>query len=126
MLHAVTVHGTFHEGDEMKQVEMVSSLRDVMTVSRVFGQPYERDGVTVIPAADVRGGAGGGTGKKNGTGEEGEGGGFGLIARPAGAYVISNGKVRWQPAVDVNRIVTIAVLGWVTVAWVLARGLRRR
>ncbi len=115
----------------MRQVEMLSSLRDVMTVSRVFGQPYERDGVTVIPAAAVRGGAGGGTGKKatgrgDDAGEEGEGGGFGVIARPAGAYVISGGKVTWQPAVDVSQIVTVAVLGWVTVAWLLARGLRRR
>ena len=110
----------------MRQLEMLSSLRDVMTVSRVFGQPYERDGVTVIPAASVRGGAGGGTGKKDDTGEEGEGGGFGLIARPAGAYVISGGKVSWQPAVDVNQLVTVAVLGCVTVAWLLTRGRPRR
>lgn len=30
--------------------------------------------------------------------------GFGVIARPAGAYVIRGDQVRWQPAVDVNRI----------------------
>ncbi len=110
----------------MRWTEVVSSLRDAMTVSRVFGQPYERDGVTVIPAAAIRSGAGGGSGNKGESGEEGEGGGFGMIARPAGAYVIKDGSVSWQPAVDVNRIVTVAVLGWVTVAWLLARGLRRR
>ncbi|MET0764639.1 MAG: spore germination protein GerW family protein [Blastococcus sp.] len=110
----------------MRLAELVTTLRDTMTVSQVYGEPYERDGVTVIPAAAVRGGAGGGTGRKNETGEEGEGGGFGLIARPAGAYVIKDGTVTWQPAVDVNRIVTVAVLGWVTAAWLLARGRRRR
>ena len=110
----------------MRLTEMGSSLRDAMTVSRVFGQPYERDGVTVIPAAAIRGGAGGGAGTKAEAGEEGEGGGFGVTARPAGAYVIKDGAVSWQPAVDVNRIVTVAVLGWVAVAWLLARSLRRR
>jgi uncharacterized spore protein YtfJ len=110
----------------MRTAEMVSSLRDAMTVSRVFGEPYERNGVTVIPAAAFRGGAGGGTGKKGETGEEGEGGGFGLMLRPAGAYVLKDGVVSWQPAVDVNRIVTVTVLGWITVAWLLARARRRR
>ena len=33
------------------------------------------------------------------------GGGFGLSATPAGAYVIRGGAVEWQPAIDVNRIV---------------------
>jgi hypothetical protein len=33
---------------------------------------------------------------------------------------------RVQPAVDVNRIVGVAVAGWVAFAWLLSRGLRRR
>ena len=110
----------------MRTTELVTTLRDGLTVSRVFGQPYERDGVTVIPAATIRGGAGGGNGKKADTSEEGEGGGMGLVARPAGAYVVKDGAVSWQPAVDVNRIVTTAVVGWVTVAWLVARSVRRR
>jgi hypothetical protein len=44
----------------------------------------------------------------------------------AGAHVVKDGTVSWQPAVNVNRIVTIAVPGWVVVAWVLAGGPRRR
>jgi uncharacterized spore protein YtfJ len=114
---------------------LAASLRDALTASRVFGEPYERDGVTVIPAVSVRGGLGGGSGRKGGQAgrddaqdevEEGEGGGLGLIARPAGAYVIRDGEVSWQPAVDVNRIVLTAVLGWVTVAWLISRAVRRR
>ena len=38
----------------MRLDELVTSLRDAVTDSRVFGQPYEHDGVTVIPAAIVR------------------------------------------------------------------------
>ncbi|MGH8929951.1 MAG: GerW family sporulation protein [Egibacteraceae bacterium] len=79
---------------------MTTSARDAMTVRRVFGDPYERGGVTVIPVATVLGGAGGGKAQP-----EQEGGGFGLIAKPAGVYVVHGDQVRWQPAVDVNRIV---------------------
>jgi hypothetical protein len=82
--------------------------------------------VTVIPAAAVRGGAGGGNGRKAETSEEGEGGGMGLVARPAGAYVIKDGAVSWQPAVDVNRIVTVGVAGCVAAVWLIARSVRRR
>ncbi|HEV8681431.1 MAG TPA: spore germination protein GerW family protein [Actinomycetota bacterium] len=89
----------------MEVQEIVDVARDALTVKRVFGDPYEKNGVTVIPAASVRGGAGGGSGEgPEGTGRGG-GGGFGLTARPAGAYVIRGDQVTWQPAVDVNRIV---------------------
>ena len=81
--------------------------RDAITVKRVFGDPYEKNGVTVIPAAKVMGGGGGGEGTGP-SGEEmtqGSGSGFGIAAKPAGAYVIRGDEVTWQPAVDVNRIV---------------------
>lgn len=81
-------------------LEVLERSRDALTVRRVFGDPIERDGVTVIPAASVRGGAGGG-GDTQGNG----GGGFGISATPAGAFVIKDGTVRWRPAVNVNRIV---------------------
>jgi uncharacterized spore protein YtfJ len=113
-------------GGEGPLPRLADALRDAMTVSRVFGQPYERDGVTVLPAATVRGGGGGGSGRNPATGEHGDGGGFGLIARPAGAYVIKDGDVSWQPAVDVNRIVALGIAGWVAVAWLVTTGTRRK
>jgi hypothetical protein len=71
-----------------------------------------------VPAAAVRGGGGGGSDERaNG------GGGFGLTARPVGAYVLRGGDARWLPAVDVNR----AILGAQLVLGILAlAALRRR
>jgi uncharacterized spore protein YtfJ len=94
--------------------QVIAQAREVITVKRVFGDPYEKDGVTVITAAKVQGGGGGGGGESPGGQGKGEGGGFGLSARPSGAYVIRDGDVTWQPAVDVNRLVAIA--GAVTIA----------
>jgi uncharacterized spore protein YtfJ len=89
--------------------EVVTEARDAITVKRVFGEPYEKNGVTVIPAARVGGAGGGGGGEGEGPGGEGSGkgsgSGFGLSGRPAGAYVIRGDEVRWQPAIDVNRII---------------------
>jgi uncharacterized spore protein YtfJ len=99
---------------------MLSMIGDSLTVRRVFGEPVERDGVTVIPAALVAAGGGGGGGHDT-DGQEGEGGGFGLAAYPAGAYVIKNGTVRWIPAVDLNRI----LIGLTFVAFRIARSRRR-
>ena len=81
-----------------------------MTVRQVFGEPIERDGLTIIPVAKVMGG-GGSSGE---TGSEGAaetartsntGGGFGFRATPAGTYVIKDGTVSWQPALDLNRVI---------------------
>ena len=85
--------------------EIIESAGDVMTVKRVFGDPYEKNGVTVLPAARIQGGAGGGGGEGPEGEGHGEGSGFGMTAKPAGAYVIKGESVRWQPAVDVNRII---------------------
>ena len=107
----------------------LASARDAITVGRVYGDPIERDGTLIIPAAAVRGGGGGGGGTgsgPDGTGEgEGQGVGFGMDARPVGAFVVRNGDVRWEPAIDRNR--QIATAGLVAVVGLLTlRSLLRR
>lgn len=82
--------------------DLLDKAQDAMRVSRVFGEPYEHDGATVIPVAAVRGGGGGGGGAQGG--QAGEGGGFGLIARPVGVYVLKDGETTWKPSWDVNKI----------------------
>jgi uncharacterized spore protein YtfJ len=110
----------------MNPQEILGAARDATTVRRVFGDPYERDGALVIPVARVRGGGGGGEGRA-GTEPMGSGwgGGFGVDARPVGVYVIRDGRVSWQPAVDVTRI---ALQGQIVaiVALLVARSIIRR
>jgi uncharacterized spore protein YtfJ len=94
--------------------EMFEGVRDALSVKRVFGEPIEAGGATIVPAAKVGGGGGGG-----GDSDHNGGGGFGINARPVGAYVIRDGAVTWRPAVDVNRVLALVfVLG-------LALALRR-
>ena len=86
--------------------EGLRGTRDALSVKRVFGDPYDLDGMSVIPVARVAGGAGGGGGE--GTRNEETGGGFGtgfgMQARPIGVYQVRDGEVVWKPAVDVNRL----------------------
>ncbi|MGD9958898.1 spore germination protein GerW family protein [Nocardioides sp.] len=98
--------------------QLMSTARESLTARRVYGEPVERDGLTLIPAASVAGGFGGGKGA-DASGQEGEGGGFGMSGRPAGAYLIRDNQVSWRPAVDVNRAVLVA--GVVVVAYLLMR-----
>jgi uncharacterized spore protein YtfJ len=89
-----------NEEQSMNVDEMLTGARDAVTVKRVYGDPIERDGILVVPAAKVSGGGGGGADAQNNGG-----GGFGIAAKPAGAWVIKGGEVEWQPALDINRIV---------------------
>jgi uncharacterized spore protein YtfJ len=108
---------------------LLEQARDTLTVRRVYGEPLERNGTTIIPAAIVRGGGGGGEGvnesSHNGPGH-GAGVGWGAEARPVGAYVIRGSEVTWQPAIDVTRIVLGGQLVVVVALLTLRTWLRRR
>ena len=86
----------------MNALEVLNQTKDAITVRRVYGEPYQQDGVTIIPAANVMGG--GGDTEGNG------GGGFGVVARPAGAWVIKDGEAQWRPALDLNRVIFMGQL----------------
>jgi uncharacterized spore protein YtfJ len=114
-------HGMSDRREQTLEVQdVIAQARDAITVKRVFGEPYEKDGVTVIPAARVRGGAGGGGGEDAEGKGRGSGGGFGITAHPVGAFMIRDGELSWRPAVDVNR----AILGGQVVAVVALLTLR--
>ncbi|WP_225730818.1 MULTISPECIES: sporulation protein [unclassified Nocardia] len=103
----------------MKNSEIRERARDAIAMGRVFGEPYESAGAVVIPAAIV-GGGGGGAGIPD---EGGEGLALAFGGRPVGAFVLRDGVVTWQPAVDVNTIVQ--TVGWVLSAGIVAFGLLR-
>lgn len=117
----------------MNVEEVLENAREAiraLQAKRVYGKPYERDGLIVIPAATVRGGLGGGGGSGEGPDGKGQGsgggGGFGLVARPAGAWVIKGDDVAWQPALDVNRVILGSQLVLFGALLVVARLVRRR
>ena len=100
--------------------QILAGAQDVLSARRVFGEPIQVNGTTIIPAATVRGGGGGGAKSEEG------GAGFGVYARPAGAYIIKkDGQVTWRPAVDVNRIILGGQLVAITALLILGPVLRR-
>lgn len=166
-----------HASSETPPVDpahITNAARETLTVRRVFGESYERDGTLVIPVATVWGGTGSGWGAGSGElsgkgaadwrrrkgaavaaapespdedggaepgsgnaggegGGEGSGGGggFGVRVVAKGVYVVDESGVRWQPALDLNRVILGGqALGAVVafsaaLAWGISR-LRRR
>jgi uncharacterized spore protein YtfJ len=115
----------------MNALQRLDAVKDVMTVQRVFGEPTQVDGITVVPVAVVRGGGGGGGGGGTSTSDdpeqgEGAGIGFGVNARPVGVFTVKDGAVAWQPAVDVTRIVLGSQLVALAAIFVIGRALRHR
>ena len=62
---------------------------------RLFGKPYAKNGVVVIPVAKIGPAGRRRLGLLPGPDP-------GLSGQPVGAYVIRGQRVRWKPAVDVN------------------------
>lgn len=98
---------------------MLKGARDAMTVSRVFGEPIERDGATIIPVAEIKGYAGGG-----GDTEQNGGGGFTVRARPVGVFVVRGDTVEWKPAYDLGKLLSALTL--ISVLVLVRRCKRRR
>lgn len=128
---------------------IVNAARDALTVQRVFGDAYERDGALIIPVATLWGTAGAGWGSGSGDLDtrrreepdagahspagSGEGfaggGGFGLRVKPLGVYVVDDRGTRWQPTLDLNKAIlggqVVAVVLAVVVGWTIGRRRRR-
>jgi uncharacterized spore protein YtfJ len=96
---------------------LMAKVGDSLSVRRAFGAPIDREGVTVIPVAVAIGGGGGGSGPD----EQGSGGGFGGVGRGIGVFTVTNGQVRFVPAVDAVALGTLALL----LARTLVRATRR-
>ena len=103
---------------------LLAGATDTMHVKRVFGEPIERDGALLIPAAVVLGGGGGGA-DDHPDRPGGSGGGFGAWARPLGVYVVRDGQVEFRPAIDVAALALAAALLVPRLLRALTRGRRR-
>lgn len=105
--------------------EMIARMQDAATVKRVYGDPYEKDGVNVIPVARVSARGGSGAARSG----EHSGGGFRVDAEPVGAYVIRDGEIEWQPVFDLSAVIRRGQLvGAVAlvVLWAVIKVLRSR
>jgi uncharacterized spore protein YtfJ len=111
-------------------LDKLGAVKDAMTVRRAFGESYQVAGVTMVPVATVRGGGGGGGGEGSAPGGEGTGTGaglgFGVMVRPFGVYIVKDGEVSWQPAIDVLRVVIGGQLLALTAILALRRRRKRR
>ena len=77
-------------------------------VSHIYGEPVERDGVTVIPVARAAYGFGGGSGTKES--EEGSGGGGGISLTPVGYIEIKQGVTKFRPVRDPQSLMKIVAI----------------
>ncbi len=79
----------------MNATDVVTKVRDAMTVRTAIGEPVVQD----------------------------TGGGFGMTSTPIGAFVIKDGDVSWRPAIDINKIVLgsqiVAVVALLTLRAIL-------
>lgn len=87
------------------------------SASTIYGEPVERDGVTVIPAAKAMYGFGGGSGSK--AGEEGTGGGGGVGIKPVGYIEIKDGNTKFRSIPDPERVIKIIAVSGVMAFFIL-------
>jgi len=84
----------------MDPQQVLTGAQEALSARRVFGEPIQAEGATVLPVAVIAGGGGGGA-RGNQEGAV----GYGLKARPAGVFVVKNGDAKWRPAVNINLII---------------------
>jgi len=101
---------------------IAEKLGAVAKAATVFGEPVERDGITVIPVAKARWGFGGGAGRRED--EDGAGGGGGVVVTPVGFIEIKNNAANFRPirTVSLSWIVTGSILG----LFLLREAMKRR
>lgn len=110
----------------VKPGEMLEQIRQLFTVERVYGEPIEVMGKTIIPVAQIAASGGGGGGEGEGPADppgraareireekeaaqgiqygSGMGFGFGGTARPVGFMVVDGDKTTWMPVVNPEKI----------------------
>lgn len=116
-------HPAFQPGRDVERLlqELVERLGQSGRARTIFGEPVERNGVTVIPVAKARWGFGGGFGRGSGQGQigGGGGGGGGIVVSPVGYIEIRPDHTRFRPIMDWGSLLppaisaaTVLVLGW--------------
>jgi len=103
----------------MKLPDLLDQVVGDLDAGRVFGEPLQIEGATVIPVARIRGGSAAGL-------AEGASGRGGFKATPVGVFVIRDGQATWTAAVDENRVALIGVLTGLAAAVIGTLAMLRR
>jgi uncharacterized spore protein YtfJ len=110
---------------------MAEKLGAVARAATVFGEPVERDGITVIPVAKARWGFGGGAGQRQaeragggGKQEDGAGGGGGVQVTPVGFIEVKNNEAKFRPIRTVS--LSWIIVGSICSLFLLRERLKRR
>jgi uncharacterized spore protein YtfJ len=110
---------------------LAAKLGSQASVSAVFGDPVDREGITIIPVARVGFGYGGGGGngrRHSEIAQSGGGGGGVSLAAPAGYIKIQDGNAQFTPIRDPLVAVVLPLAMFIAgfAAPRLVRGLLRR
>jgi uncharacterized spore protein YtfJ len=90
---------------------LAKKLGSAANSATIYGEPVERDGVTVIPVAKAAYGFGGGEGNgKEGKGA-GSGGGGGMVLTPVGYIEMKDGATRFRTIRDPQTVVKVVAIG---------------
>jgi uncharacterized spore protein YtfJ len=107
---------------------MAEKLGAVARAATVFGDPVERDGITVIPVAKARWGFGGGGGQRKDEGSEGKqedgAGGGGVQVTPVGFIEIKKDEARFRPIRTVS--LSWIVMGGIVGLFLVRETMKRR
>jgi hypothetical protein len=89
------VNGTAPESSSLIE-SLIDRIGGQARASTIYGDPVDRDGVTVIPVARAMWGCGGGTGRDDEQ-QVGSGGGGGMLLSPVGYIEIQGGSSSFRP-----------------------------
>ena len=117
------MEGAKHEAEadvaDKRLNKFMEALGGTASARAVFGEPVDKDGVTVVPVARVRYGGGGGGGRGPGRKKKGDAGdadqvgyghGGGVQAAPVGYIELSGGRATYKRIADPARPMAVALL----------------
>jgi uncharacterized spore protein YtfJ len=90
---------------------LAEKLGTAANSATIYGEPVERDGVTVIPVAKAAYGFGGGEGNGTEGKGAGSGGGGGMVLTPVGYIEMKDGATRFRTIRDPQTVVKVVAIG---------------
>jgi uncharacterized spore protein YtfJ len=90
---------------------LAEKLGTAANSATIYGEPVERDGVTVIPVAKAAYGFGGGEGNGTEGKGAGSGGGGGMVLTPVGYIEMKDGATLFRTIRDPQTVVKVVAIG---------------